>query len=124
MNLPEQGDKVLSLWSRHPFPSLIKVPDYPTVALDDVYNAAGKVKAISMEEKISLWKQIMDYAHDRGVEIHFMVWNIHMDGVDREYGISEDINNPATKDYLRKSVRQLFLTYPRLSGIGVTAGET
>jgi hypothetical protein len=28
-----------------------------------------------------------------------------------------------TKDYLRKSVESLFLTYPRLAGIGVTAGE-
>ena len=27
---------VLSLWSLHPFPSLVKVPEYPDVALDDV----------------------------------------------------------------------------------------
>jgi hypothetical protein len=114
---------VLSLWSRHPFPSLIRVPDYPTVALDDVHNASGKVKSIGIDDKISFWKQVMDYAHARGIEFHFIVWNIHMDGVEGEYGITEDINNSTTKDYLRKSVRQLLLTYPRLSGIGVTAGE-
>ena len=28
---------VLSLWSTHPFPSIIKIEDYPEVALDDVY---------------------------------------------------------------------------------------
>ena len=27
---------VLSLWSLHPFPSLVKVPEYPDVALADV----------------------------------------------------------------------------------------
>ena len=27
---------VLSLWNLHPFPSIVKVPEYPDVALDDV----------------------------------------------------------------------------------------
>ena len=27
---------VLSLWNKHPFPSMVKVPDYPDVALEDV----------------------------------------------------------------------------------------
>ena len=26
----------ISLWNLHPFPSLVKVPDYPDVAMDDV----------------------------------------------------------------------------------------
>jgi len=30
---------VLSLWSLHPFPSLVKVPEFPDVALDDVWRA-------------------------------------------------------------------------------------
>ncbi|MCX7011293.1 MAG: hypothetical protein NTW86_01775 [Candidatus Sumerlaeota bacterium] len=30
---------VLSLWSLHPFPSIVKVPEYPDVALDDVLRA-------------------------------------------------------------------------------------
>jgi len=29
---------VLSLWSLHPFPSLVKVPEFPDVALDDVWS--------------------------------------------------------------------------------------
>ena len=28
---------VLSLWNLHPFPSMVKVPEYPDVALDDVW---------------------------------------------------------------------------------------
>jgi hypothetical protein len=27
---------VLSLWNLHPFPSIVRVPEYPDVALDDV----------------------------------------------------------------------------------------
>ena len=27
---------VLTLWNLHPFPSMVKVPEYPDVALDDV----------------------------------------------------------------------------------------
>ena len=34
---------VLSLWSLHPFPSLVKVPEYPDVALDDVQRTTLKL---------------------------------------------------------------------------------
>jgi hypothetical protein len=33
------------------------------------------------------------------------------------------MNNQTTRDYFRKSVKQMFLTYPDLAGIGVTTGE-
>ena len=93
------------------------------MALADVYNAGGRVKQISISQKIALWRQIMDYAYDRGIEFQIITWSIHMDGAKGKYGITEDINDQTAKDYLRKSVKQLFLTYPRLAGIGVTAGE-
>src|SRR4030042_2203975 len=35
-NLARYRYNYISLWSLHPFPSLVKVPDYPDVALDDV----------------------------------------------------------------------------------------
>ena len=34
--LARQRFNVLTLWSLHPFPSMVKVPDYPEVALNDV----------------------------------------------------------------------------------------
>ena len=34
---------VLSLWSLSPFPSLVKVPDYPKVALGDVKRKTGPI---------------------------------------------------------------------------------
>ncbi|MDH4410424.1 MAG: hypothetical protein QE273_12485 [Verrucomicrobiales bacterium] len=34
---------VLSLWSLHPFPSMVKVPEFPEVALDDVWRTKAKL---------------------------------------------------------------------------------
>src|SRR5258706_8994068 len=36
---------VLSLWSLHPFPSIVKVPEFPHVALDDVWRTTLKLDA-------------------------------------------------------------------------------
>ena len=121
--LARQRYNVLSLWNKHPFPSFVKLNDYPDVALDDVYNAYGKVKEMPHAEKIALWKKIMELAWDRGIEVYLITWNIHMNGTDGKYGITENAENKTTIDYLRKSVKQAFITYPRLAGIGVTAGE-
>ena len=42
---------------------------------------------------------------------------------EEHYGITPDQDNEITRDYIRKSVRAVFETYPLLGGIGVTAGE-
>ena len=39
---------VLTLWSLHPFPSIVKVPEFPHVALDDVWRTTAK-----LDEKFS-----------------------------------------------------------------------
>ena len=36
---------VLSLWSLHPFPSIVKVPEFPNVALNDVWHTTVKFGA-------------------------------------------------------------------------------
>ena len=140
----------LTLWTPHPFPSFVKVPEYPDVALDDVKiadinwrqwfpkNAGGAgarsvtteilenlktVKKISIQEKIDFWRDVMQYGHDRGIEFHIITWNIFVWAADGKYGITNSVDNEITIDYLRKSVRCLFETYPLLAGIGVTAGE-
>lgn len=140
----------ITLWIPHPFPSMVKVPEYPDVALDDVkkanidwqdwfYKYAGgagehsvneeildnliSIKKISIDEKIEFWRDVMQYANDRGIEFHFITWNIFVWGANGKYGITGSIDNEITIDYLRKSVRTLFETYPLLAGIGVTAGE-
>ncbi len=140
----------ITLWNAHPFPSMVKVPEYPDVALDDVMIAdidwmewfpkyAGRggslgvtqeildnlkvLKRMSMDEKIAFWREVMEYAHDRGIEFHIITWNIFTWAAEGKYGITHDVHNEVTVDYLRKSVKSLFETYPLLAGIGVTAGE-
>jgi alpha-L-fucosidase len=140
----------VTLWTPHPFPSLVKVPEYPDVALDDVKIAdinwrewfpkyaggAGAhsvtkeilenlktVKKITIQEKIAFWRDVMQYGHDRGIEFHIITWNIFSWAAEGKYGITNSIDSEAMIDYLRRSVRCVFETYPLLAGIGVTAGE-
>ncbi len=136
----------ISLWSMHPFPSMVKVPEYPDVALNDVYRSTGRfkefyslnghgfdapeilsshevLKKISIDEKIAFWKKVMDYGKQRNVRFFVVTWNIFTYGIDGKYGITDKIDNPVTRDYFRKSVKQMFLTYPDLAGIGLTTGE-
>ncbi len=91
---------VLTLWNPHPFPSMIKLDDYPAIALDDVYattlkplgreNEWGepqlvsdnvldnlkKIKTISIDEKIEFWQRVMHYAKKRGIDTYLITWNI------------------------------------------------
>ncbi|MFC1765564.1 carbohydrate-binding protein [Planctomycetota bacterium] len=139
----------ITLWSLHPFPSLVKVPDYPNVALDNVmraddfdfgsydYNLSGDnmysksimdkakiIKAISIDDKIKFWQDVMQYAHDRNVKFYLITWNVFTASAeDSGHGITNAQSNSTTKDYMRKCVRAAFATYPLLAGIGVTAGE-
>lgn len=134
----------ISLWNEAPFASLERVPEYPNVALADVKKKVGgfwpsnlegvgmydpswtleTVKAMTMDEKIAFWRQVMQYAKDRGIDVYIYTWNIFVYGTEPSgYGITDSPSNATTKDYLRKSVRTLFNTYPLLAGVGLTAGE-
>ena len=144
--MARQRFNVLSLWNLHPFPSLVKVPAYPDVALNDVmrttakfdstYSLSGKdmvcketlanleiVKKMSIDEKIRFWREVMQYAHDRGIEVYLFTWNIFVWGAEGKYGITSAQDNRTTIDYFRQSVRETLLTYPLLAGLGITAGE-
>jgi hypothetical protein len=135
---------LLSLWSLHPFPSMVRVPEYPDVALADVKRKAGPMwdatltgmnmydpswklttlKKMTIEEKIAFWRWVMQYAKDRGIECYVMTWNIFVHGAESSrYGITDSPTNAITKDYFRKSVRALCNTYPLLAGVGLTTGE-
>jgi len=145
-NLAEHRYNYISLWSLHPFPSLVRVPEYPDVALDDVrrstcdwkeyYSLNGigfdapeilenyeTLKKISMDEKIKFWREVMAYGKSRNVDFYFVTWNIFVNGTDGKYGITDRIDNETTRDYFRQSVKQLLLTYPDLAGVGLTTGE-
>jgi hypothetical protein len=124
---------LLSLWSLHPFPSLVKVPEFLDVALDDVWqgepDADGRyrqgkfVRKLSIDEKIAFWREVMSYAHERGIRIFIFTWNVFAANAAGKYGITETMDNAATIAYTRGSVRELVKTYPLLAGLGITAGE-
>lgn len=137
---------VFSLWNLNPFPSMVKVPEYPDVALNDVWRTKEKfddtysliaqdvcresfydnyevVKSITIDEKIAFWKEVMAYAHARGIEFDIFTWNTYTFGEHGKYNITGNLNDEVTKAYYRASVRELVKTYPDLDKIGVTSGE-
>ncbi len=145
-NLARYRYNFISLWNLHPFPSMVKVPHYPDVALDDVLRSTGVwdeyyhpwaiefdkpeilaqtevLQEISIEEKIEFWQKVMAYANDRNIRFYIVTWNILVNGTEGKYGITDQIDNPVTRDYFRESVKQMFVTYPLLAGIGITTGE-
>ncbi len=136
---------VLSLWSLHPFPSLVKVPEFPEVALDDVWRTRERlddtfsfagtdmvrpamlanhevVKRLTIDEKIDFWRWVMRQAADRGIRVYWFTWNTFTFGAEGKHGITNDLGNEITKRYFRASVREMVRTYPLLAGFGITAG--
>jgi hypothetical protein len=128
----------LSLWNKHPFPHLVKLESYPRVALNDVYGKQGLIgggsdtgkkvflKKLTIDQKIQHWKDVMQYAQDRGVAVSIFTWNVKVNGTEESgYGFKDgDHRDRNTRDYMRESVRALINTYPLLAGIGATAGES
>jgi len=136
---------LLTLWTCHPYPTLIKLAEYPDIAFDDVCVLKAPfdhqtdkhwtgidlqdpgnlriVKRITIDEKIDYWRRVMQHAADRGIDIYVFHWNIHTFGAEGKYGITNAQDNANTVKYLRACVKELLLTYPLIKGIGVTAGE-
>lgn len=145
-NLARNRFNLISLWNLHPFPSMVKVPEYPEIALNDVRESTGDwkenyslngwgfdapeiiksfkvLRKMTIDEKIDFWRKVMEYGKQRNVKFYVITWNIFVYGVDGKYGITDKLENPVTTDYFRKSVKQMLLTYPDLAGIGLTTGE-
>ena len=137
---------VITLWTLNAFPSMVKVPEFPDISLDDVwrtkyrparqYSDTGKdftdekmmaeyevIKRISINDKIKFWRQVMAYAKSRGIKTYLFTWNIFTHGINGKYGITESRDNTTTIKYFRAATKEFILTYPDLAGIGITAGE-
>lgn len=114
----------LSFWTKHPFTSMIKLDEYPDVAINDVTDGYGNlVKKMTIGEKIAFWQEVMEHANNRSIDIFYFTWNIFLSNAEGKYGITHEGTNEKSKAYLRKSVKKFLLTYPHVDGIGVTAGE-
>lgn len=138
---------LITIHSINPFPSIVKIPEFPEIALNDVHRTKTKlgprsssgtgrelvtpemlnnyeiVKVITIDEKIKFWRGVMEYANNRGIEFIWFTWNIFTYGIEGKYGIDDSQDNESTIKYYRSAVREMVLTYPHLSGIGIAAGE-
>ncbi len=50
----------------------------------------------------------MAYGKSKNVDFYVITWNIFVNATDGEYGITDKIDHPITRDYFRKSVKQIF----------------
>lgn len=138
---------LLSLWSLNPFPSIVKVPEYPEVALNDVLRGrreafdesfphngrnmyrpeflrgAEVVKRLTIDEKIEFWNDIMRMAKERGIDVYWFTWNLFIWTEEGKHGITRAKPDGELLRYFRASVRETVKTYPLLAGMGITAGE-
>ena len=69
-----------------------------------------------MAEKIKFWQQVMQMAHDRGIEVYVFTWNIFTNGAEGKHGITNSQQNDTTVAYFRAAVRELVKTYPAAFG--------
>ncbi|MDA1276834.1 MAG: hypothetical protein O2960_22685 [Verrucomicrobia bacterium] len=120
---------VLSLWSPHPFTSMVNMEDeYPGIAIQGVtgFDAAGqrvKVNNLTIDQKVEYWRRVMKYGRERGFDIYISNWNVFLSTAEGKHGLTDATDNPKTREYLRKCVIKLLQTYPDLKGFGITVGE-
>ena len=114
---------VISVWNNHPFTSLVVLPEYPDLAIQNVTGFDGYLKKITFEEKIAFWRQVMTLAHSRGFEFLFFNWNVWVANAAGKHGLANGETSDANKVYMYKSMLKLLETYPELDGFGVTNGE-
>lgn len=100
------------------------------------------VKKMTIQEKIAFWQKVMALANEHGIDFDFSSQNVYLYGetydstkpafwsdpspfaaASQDYGLSNALDNETTKDYIRKAVKQLCLTYPLPHQINPTAGE-
>ncbi|MCX6855735.1 MAG: hypothetical protein NTV80_12620 [Verrucomicrobia bacterium] len=120
---------VLSLWSPHPFTSMVNMEDeYPGIAIQGVtgFDATGqsfKVNNLTIDEKVQHWRDLMKHGRERGFDIYLCNWSVFLSTADGKHGLTDATDNEKTRAYLRKCVHKLLQTYPDLRGYGITVGE-
>lgn len=76
-----------------------------------------------IQDKVAHWKAVFKHAKERGIEIGIMHWNVFAYGAKGKYGIEESQDDAKFTEYLRYAVKELILTYPEITTVGVAAGE-
>ena len=120
---------VLSLWSPHPFTSMVNMEDeYPGIAIQGVTGYGEKDEEVlknnmTIDEKIDFWQKVMKYGKGRGFDIYFCTWNIFLSTAKGKHGLTDKPDNGQTRIYLKKCTKKFLDTYPDLAGFGITVGE-
>lgn len=124
--MAENRFNVLTLWSLHPFHTMVRPKNFPE---------ASSFTDAELAEWRTLWRGIFALAKERGVETYLINWNIFVspefarahnvarwsDG-GRHIG-SEAENSEIVVRYTREVVAQVLDEYPDLTGLGITLGE-
>ena len=115
---------LLSVWVHHPFPALVQVADYPNASLPNIQRYDGSIINLNHAQRVAFWREVMKYAHDRGMKFYFFNWNIYVDYASTQYpALTTSASNTNTIDYMYKSMQALLATYPELDGFGITTGD-
>lgn len=114
--MAENRFNVLSLWSNHPFPFMVRSHSFP------------KASAFTDEELADwrqFWTKLFAMAKERGIQTFLVNWNIVVSpSFASAYGAQEysDLSDQVIA-YTKESVRQVIDEYPDLTGIGVTLAD-
>ena len=120
---------VLSLWSPHPFTSMLNMEnEYPGIAIQGVTGYGEndeviQVNNMTIDEKIEFWRKVMKYGHERGFSTYFCTWNIFLTTAEGKHDLTHSPHNRKTKAYIKKCMMKFLETYPDLAGFGTTVGE-
>jgi hypothetical protein len=142
--MARQRYNTVFFWSLNPFPSMVRVPEYPNAALENVYRTTallypdgrGKdmsnseslanlelVKAITVDEKIAFWREVMQYAADRGIGFYYQTWNTYTYGTETSYPELKNFESEVNTDYFFQTAKAFLETYPLVKGLGAYPGE-
>ena len=48
----------------------------PQMVSRNVMENLKVIKTMTIDEKIAFWQKVMEYAHNRGIDIYFFTWNL------------------------------------------------
>ncbi|RKL65538.1 hypothetical protein CR203_20270 [Salipaludibacillus neizhouensis] len=122
----ENRFNVLTLWSMHPFPYMIKPKNFPR---------ATPFTDEELADWKEFWTSLFRMAKERGIETYLVTWNVFVSESFREhydpksisdekfYHLGDAYSTDQIKQYNRECVTQLIDEYPDLSGLSTSLGE-
>ena len=121
----DNGFNVLSIWSMHPYPLLLRSKSFPK---------ATTIGDAELEAWRALHVAIFKLARDRAIEPYLVDWNVFVsEGFEQHYdstshsdtdGASGNASMSAlSQQYNRECITQMIDEYDDLAGIGISLGD-